>query len=263
MKYEIKLTAFLDILGFGSLVESSADDPGLTATIYEVLSSINKERVHKEAYLEVNWDIIPEEEIENVKRDAELFTQVVAQEWPITVSYFSDSLVLSAENSNACYSILEAIARLYIRIWDEYKLLLRGGISIGKLIHEDNGPIFGPAMNQAYYLESKYAVNPRVIIDKKSFTMLTRVDLYKTMNNIFDNGTDYISINLATAYNHLINYCPGSLVPGIKEKYIQSLKDTPAALDQKLAQYQLNPSVCAKYEWVKGEINALLETAKF
>lgn len=54
MEYEIKLTAFLDILGFGQLVMSSADDPKITNTIYEVLSSIDKTKVNQEAFIQLS-----------------------------------------------------------------------------------------------------------------------------------------------------------------------------------------------------------------
>src|SRR5690606_5895550 len=153
-----------------------------------------------------DYEKVPKEELKDIEELRSFFVKSVSQEWPITISYFSDSLVLSAENSNACYSILEFICKLYIRIWDEYKLLIRGGITIGKLIHEDNGPIFGSAMNEAYYLESKLAIYPRIIVSTTGFQSLQQVDLYKQMQHIFNIDEDYSNINLASAYNYLINY---------------------------------------------------------
>jgi len=259
MEYEIRLTAFLDILGFGKLVETSANNPELAKTIFEVLSSIDKEKVSKEAYAQVNYDKVPPEELEQVLIDHELFAKAMSMEWPITVSYFSDSLVLSATDSNACYIILETIAQLYVRIWDEYGLLLRGGICIDKLIHVDNGPIFGPAMNLAYKLESKEAVNPRVIIEKTAFDRLKQVDLYEKMKHLFDDGEDYVSINLATSYNHLMNHTVSSFFPGIKDKLADSLSKSTVGLELKISEFQSDEKISSKYRWIKKEIDKLIE----
>lgn len=45
-----------------------------------------------------------------------------------------------------------------------YGFFFRGGVTIGDLFH-DGHIVFGPALNQAYDLESKKAVYPRAILD--------------------------------------------------------------------------------------------------
>ncbi|HTG56249.1 MAG TPA: hypothetical protein VL943_08285, partial [Niabella sp.] len=47
-------------------------------------------------------------------------------------------------------------------------MMIRGGITIGDLIHEENGALFGPAMNEAYRLESNSAIYPRVVISNNA-----------------------------------------------------------------------------------------------
>ena len=42
--------------------------------------------------------------------------------------------------------------------------LLRGGVTVGDVIHEDE-IVFGPGLNRAYYLESKIARYPRFVLD--------------------------------------------------------------------------------------------------
>lgn len=258
MEYEIKLTAFLDILGFGKLVENSAKAPDLVKTIFEFLSSIDKNKVHTETFMQLNLDAIPPEELDSVIESQKLMAQAISSEWPIIISYFSDSLVLSASNSNACYMILESIANMTVRIWEEYRLLIRGGISIGQLVHVDNGPIFGPAMNAAYFLESKKAVNPRVIVDNTAFESLKNVDLYAKMNTIFSKSEDYVSINLASSFNYLINFSTASLIPEYKRRLINALDETPNALAAKIAEFENEESIKSKYVWIKNEIDNLL-----
>jgi hypothetical protein len=49
-------------------------------------------------------------------------------------------------------------------------MLFRGGIAIGPMIHQ--GPMaFGPAYLEAYQLESRLAVNPRVILSRRVIQM--------------------------------------------------------------------------------------------
>jgi len=55
----------------------------------------------------------------------------------------------------------------------DLRMFMRGGITIGKLIHEENGALFGPAMNEAYLLESKCAIYPRVVISEKAHAHLS------------------------------------------------------------------------------------------
>lgn len=259
MEYAIKQTAFLDILGFGTLVDNSANSPNLTQTIFDVLSSIDSGKVHTDAFMQLNKEIIPPEELEEAIRIQKLAAEGMHQQWPIDVAYFSDSLVLSAENSNACYNVLELIASLIIRIWADYGLLIRGGIAIDKLIHVKNGPIFGPAMNCAYYLESKHAKHPRVIIEPTAFETLKKVDLYVNMSRLFSNDGDYVSINLASAYDHLINKSTLALAPGMHDTYIRSLLATTAKLVDKIEEFDpADEKIRPKYVWIKDKIDELI-----
>jgi hypothetical protein len=51
-------------------------------------------------------------------------------------------------------------------------LLIRGGITIGKLYHS-NGVVFGEGMVDAYRLESSVAIYPRVVISPRVYTRAT------------------------------------------------------------------------------------------
>ena len=84
------------------------------------------------------------------------------------ITIFSDSIIISVldvENS-----LLELI--LDIRYLQQnsvmHGLLLRGGISIGKLIHTEKD-IYGPVFIDAYKLESECAIYPRIILHPNIF----------------------------------------------------------------------------------------------
>lgn len=89
------------------------------------------------------------------------------QDYGFEVITFSDSAVIScpAENDNLFFLILELI-HLQIDLVP-LGILLRGAITIGDL-HHKRDIVFGPAMNDAYYLESKVAIYPRIILTESA-----------------------------------------------------------------------------------------------
>lgn len=52
-----------------------------------------------------------------------------------------------------------------ILVW-QHNILLRGALTIGEIYHDEN-MVFGPAMVEAYELESKVAEFPRIILHDK------------------------------------------------------------------------------------------------
>jgi hypothetical protein len=72
--------------------------------------------------------------------------------------------------------ILSGVAEMGLRIG----VLIRGGFSFGQLYHE-NGVVFGEAMVDAYQLESKHAIYPRVLVSNRIIERLTGIpDAYRT-----------------------------------------------------------------------------------
>ena len=76
-------------------------------------------------------------------------------------------------------------------------LMMRGGISIGNLIHEEAGALFGPSMNEAYELESTLAIYPRIVFSKDATNHLKNIlsDSHATIpfKKAFD-GHDVVDI---------------------------------------------------------------------
>ena len=81
----------------------------------------------------------------------------------IKVSTFSDNVIISQKPSPNTPMLLKQLA-----VWQLGAaingFLLRGGVTVGDLIHEDE-IVFGPGLNRAYYLESKIARFPRFVLD--------------------------------------------------------------------------------------------------
>ncbi len=148
MKYEKRIVAFIDILGFKSLLNDTLDKDGndKEEEIDSVISAYN-------AIREI-WDLDCVPQYLDVK---------IAETKKISI--FSDCLVVSfaIEQPGGFFSTLLEIKMLIMRLISR-KILCRGAVSIGKFIHTDNY-LFGPALVEAYTLESKAAMYPRVILD--------------------------------------------------------------------------------------------------
>ena len=90
--------------------------------------------------------------------------------WPAAA--FSDSIVVAAPldtadsvdpaEETAIGGLLTQAAYLQLGLLSE-GLVARGGLAVGEL-HLSDGLLFGPALVWAYELESKVAVNPRVVV---------------------------------------------------------------------------------------------------
>ena len=131
------MIAFIDVMGFGALVDASIND--------EISNEIIKR---------ISDAILSSQESLEEPYASYQFTQ------------FSDSFVISrpvkaspVDQAHFTLAVLNVIDEFLIS-----ELLLRGGITQGKLIHNDK-LLFGPAMNRAYELESKVAKVPRIILD--------------------------------------------------------------------------------------------------
>ncbi len=130
----IRTIAFIDILGFKQLVKNEK-----AQTIASILDDL-----HKYAKIDAersNYDYISSLEI----------------------AYFSDSIVLSCNNSTD-YGFIQSLMNLQIELMRK-GIYIRGCITKGELYHKDNY-IFGPAIIEAYEEEAKLAKYPRIILGK-------------------------------------------------------------------------------------------------
>lgn len=95
----------------------------------------------------------------------------------VRVTHFSDCLAISC-------SPLDDGRRQLIQLLDhlsndllQHGFLLRGGVTIGEIYHQDS-MAFGPAFLKAYELESKFASNPRIILDPVLSSAWGQGDIY-------------------------------------------------------------------------------------
>ena len=254
--YEDRFIAFIDLLGFGGLVDRSASVDGLSEKIYTALMSLQPENIDEETYASINYELCPPEEIENVREALKLMTQNIKSMHPVRISYFSDCLAFSANSDDpiASQSILDILAKLSIKLWVDYSLLLRGGIAVGKLVHTEGGPFFGPAMNCAYHLESKKAIYPRVLIDVDCLEQYRKVHTFNLFESLFESDGEMRYMSLGTAYRHIINDSSLALAgEAVIGKFRKSLAETIGKLQSLKSEFS-DDRIKEKYRWLIEEI---------
>lgn len=143
--YSRRIVAFVDILGFKSLIDESLESEEMAKHIHNALKRILQ-----------------------VKRDNEDAEGLISlKKFGVEVTTFSDSAVISYPidfEGGLFHVLLDIIHLQQALIYDG--VLIRGGITIGDLYH-DGEIVYGPAMNEAYRLESQYADQPRIIISRQ------------------------------------------------------------------------------------------------
>jgi hypothetical protein len=157
MNYEQRVVVYLDILGFkelidGTLTSQGKDNETGIQRILDLYGLIFK-----------NWDLPQEFTGDSPKHESLGLAKENAESGKI-VTIFSDTIVISfpqTTRGEIFWTIMEL--RLLLMELANRGFFCRGAISAGKLIHNDK-IIFGPALVEAYLLESKKAIFPRVLV---------------------------------------------------------------------------------------------------
>ena len=229
--YEDRIVAFIDVLGFSNMVAKSADD--------------NARLRHLTAALDEFHNLMWEWEGDG-RYSSFAFTQ------------FSDSIVISSlADSSDSYEMLQQVLRGIMMLASRFGILVRGGITRGQLIHDDS-LLIGPAMVEAYYLESKCAVYPRIIIDESlkiafdeniehyvsNYTTFAQIP---SQDFIFSKDTDgWWFIDYIHPSEDYINIC--QTAQDLAD-YHQNLRD----IVRKGLQISV-PDVRTKYQWLENKL---------
>jgi len=252
IKYEKRLVAFIDILGFKEIVKQSEKDISKIELIYSVLDYLKNWEVQEK------WDLrLVEIEEDAQKRGVKNFD--IREKTNITA--FSDSIVVSVKVNN---NINEMASTLIINlayigaILLEKGILFRGGLTVGKLIHIENGTVFGQGLIDSYKLESNNTKYPRIILSDKlikelNYPIETKRNRYPYHQYVdrFDDG--------CVGFHQMIYYqVIESWTVITKEKLIESLNKVRKVIVNGLDTTFENPDVFEKYKWLKEHYNKLI-----
>jgi hypothetical protein len=133
--YREKYVAFIDMLGFSSLVRASAQSATKQAAIVEAI-----ERLKDTACCNPETDLM--------------------------ITYFSDCLVISSNRTPAgLIGMLQSIVTIAENLLVVY-VLIRGGLAVGD-IHHDTRLVFGPGLLDAYDMERCKVKHPTVLVSNQ------------------------------------------------------------------------------------------------
>lgn len=144
LKYDIRLVAFVDILGWTESVKNASKNPEKIQKLGLALDAI-RTQLHQTEWMQKNAG---------------------HSEWPgdPKITQFSDCLTISTRADFAGKSHLISVLGFLSLSLLRQGFLLRGGLTVGELYHRES-MVFGPAFLKAYELENRCAVYPRIILD--------------------------------------------------------------------------------------------------
>lgn len=252
VKYEERLVAFIDILGFKEIVKQSEKDPSKVELIYSVLNYLKNWEVSEK------WDLkLVEIEEDAQKRGVENFDI----RGKTNSTSFSDSIVVSVKvdnNTNEMASTLIVNLANIGAILFEQGILFRGGLTIGNIIHNENGTVFGQGLIDAYQLESKNAKYPRIILSdrlirKLNYPITTKRDRYPYHQYIdrFEDGC--VGFHQMQYYQVMESWEEMTI-----EKLTTSLDNVRKVIINGLDESFEKPDVFAKYKWLKDQYHKLI-----
>jgi hypothetical protein len=234
--YRLSYVAFLDLMGFKNMVSLSSGDQN-------VLDNLN-----------IALDYIGSMQHDNYNGPLPMVD--LGKE----VTAFSDSVVISYDASmpGGGFHVLMDLVFICNDLLN-IGIPVRGGVTVGQLIHDER-KCFGPAMIEAYLMESKEAIYPRIIINQK----VIEYDLSKPGSaNSIDQEADYLnSIIKKDSYDDKIflDYMKQFNefdYPEIYDDYIIRTRDF---IKINLLKYAYDKKLLSKYEWLKDYYNETVTT---
>lgn len=252
MKYENRLIAFIDILGFKEIVRESKNDISKIEFLYSVLD-----------YLK-NWEAPDKWDLKYVEIEEDAQKKGVSNfdiRGKTNSTSFSDSIVVSVKvdnNINEMTSTLIAnLAHIGAKLLEK-GVLFRGGLTIGNLIHNENGTVFGQGLIDAYQLESNSALFPRIILSDKLVKQLNYPFSDKHNRYPYHQYVKRFADGCVGFHQMIFFQVIESWVEMTEEKLKQSLNNIRKVIINGLDASFENPRVYKKYKWLKEQYDQLL-----
>lgn len=220
--YDERYLAFVDVLGFSSLVASSASEPTMVEQIYGALSDISTRT--------------------KASRSDEMQMEATS---------FSDTVIISTPVGDAeLLHLLEVINEFSFGLLSR-NMLFRGALVQGRVLHRPD-LIFGPALIAGYRLESERSFHPRIMLDSKVFGAVQHAaDPFRSQI-----GRQVIVDNYDVPY--LDPFARWNLDDTLALDRLAELIQLQEIVAAGLIAGSDNPSVGEKYRWLGRKLNRFL-----
>ena len=239
LRYEPRITAFLDVLGWSDAIKRSATDSKLAQDLGMALNaSMGAARL-------VEW----------------MGKHGGSEGWPgdPQITHFSDSVLLSVQANQMAEEtltfhlsgILHALLRL--------GYLVRGGIAEGALIHK--GAIaYGPALVAAYDLERHSSIYPRVVLDESLAKQWGAGKRIVDMTGRTIGRVRYWRRDLDGRYFYdFLNPLPGMHAPPNARLLEAHLSSVRTLIDEQLKEHGTERTIRDKYVWTARYFNTFCD----
>lgn len=253
MDYDNRIVAFIDILGFSSMIKQSETDPLIMEKLLKALKYL-KNYESPEGW---NLDTIEIEE-DAQKRGVDTFKI----EEKTNVTCFSDSIIVSVNLSGL--GINEAISTLIANLSyiGAYLLtegiLVRGGITIGNLIHTKDGIVLGQALIDSYRTESNIAIFPRIVLSEKLLNQLNYPITSKRQRYPYHQYLNRFSDGCVGFHQLIFFQVIQSWTELTDDKLEENLRKAKKVIINGLDSCLENPNIYKKYSWLKKQYNDLI-----
>lgn len=243
ISYKESIVVFLDVLGFSNKIKTSNSEE-YVKSLFEILQFINAWNTSdgKNAFIEEK-DLYSETYICSNNLN---FSEIIKE---LQVSYFSDTLVITlpyndeSDLNSKLFCIVCALSNIISKL-SMANYFVRGGITIGKMFHKTN-MFFGPAYLEAYNLESKAAIYPRIVFSNKllDFIIKKNMPYIKQAEDglFYIDWTDYQKKRIQRKLYKTV----------CDKNYIQELKKI---IEENIKENSNDIAIKAKYEWLYKHI---------
>jgi hypothetical protein len=223
--FEDHCVVFVDFLGFSNIVASGDEKMADLLTILKALQSSRSDfRIAHQLIDERHGSV-------EIKAAISAFSDHVVISYPLERMRVAEGL----DDQTIPYIVMDHARAMISEIASlafTQNLLVRGGITIGKLYHQE-GVVFGQGLIDAYRLESEVAVYPRVVLSASmSSSAAWRTEDRRMVKRDFDGVyyLDYLHQMIMSLAPEGINWMAGlakrmDIVNDLIQENIRSLEN--------------------------------------
>ncbi|CUX58468.1 MULTISPECIES: hypothetical protein [Agrobacterium] len=218
--------AFIDVLGFSSIISKTALEPKLITAVHEALDGITRRA--------------------KLARSPEIGIQITS---------FSDNVVISIPVSPAGLFHIMGLINNFSQELLSLGMLFRGAIVRGFILHTAE-VIFGPALVEAYQLETNISLHPRVMLsdnvmaDAKAYVVQSKDRNMLLQRLVREDAYDVPYLNLFADWNDDND--------AWKPEAIAKLNVLRAIIERGLSENKRRPSIAEKYRWMARRLDAFI-----
>jgi len=228
--YGDRYMAFVDVLGFSSIIAKSTSDDEVVQRVHQALAGISRKAT--------------------AARSPHLDVQATS---------FSDNVVISLPASGPGLFHLIGMINNFSQQLLSLGMLFRGAIVRGRALHTEE-VVFGPALVDAYRLETSVSLHPRIMLsdpvmeDVRTSALASPDHATMATRLVREDAFDVPYINLFADWED-------DDVAWSSEA-IAKLSLLRNVIMVGLSENGKNPNVAEKYKWIARRLNSFLDTRR-